>query len=128
MKYVFSIVTLLILSFGAAAQNNTNNDNGQLSETLKKTTQKGDYVILELRLNKEDEFRTKEGGASSLARMAIYTGNNSGEVLISKGFEGMNSVVTILNNLKRNGWKLIDVYTIKGESLIITHYVIERRK
>jgi len=127
MKYVFSIVILLALSFGAAAQSN-NNDDGKLSETLKKTTQKGDYIILELRLNKEDEFRTKEGGSSSLARMAIYTGNNSGEVIISKGFEGMNSVVTILNNLKRNGWKLIDVYTIKGESLIITHYVIERRK
>lgn len=125
MKYVFSILVCLFLSIGAFSQNVSKLD---LSSQLKLTTQKGDYVILEMRLNKEDEFRTMEGGSSSLARIAIYSGKNKGEELISKGFEGMNSVLLILNELKQNGWKLLDVYTIKGESLIITHYVIERRK
>ena len=125
MKYVFSIAILLFISFGAVAQSN---ENVSLSTKLKGITEKGDYAILEMRLNKEDEFRTKEGGSSSLARIAIYSGNNTGKELISKGFEGMNSVVVILNELKQNGWKLVDVYTIKGESLIITHYIIERRK
>lgn len=124
MKYVFSITVLLIISFGAIAQNNEAN----LVTKLKGLTKKGDYVILELRLNKEDEFRTLEGGESSLARIAVYTGNNQGAELLSKGFEGMNSVVTILNELKRNGWKLVNTYSIKGESLIITHYILERKK
>jgi hypothetical protein len=125
MKYVFSVITCLFLSVGVFAQSDSKLD---LSSELKLTTQKGDYVILEMRLNKEDEFRTMEGGSSSLARIAIYSGKNTGKELISKGFEGMNSVVAILNDLKKNGWKLVDVYTIKGESLIITHYIVERRK
>ena len=127
MKYLFSVIVLLAISFSSFSQTQTD-DGGRLSETLKKSTKKGDYAILEMRLNKEDEFRTKEGGSSSLARLAIFTGNNDGEVMLLKGFDGMNSVVTVLNNLKRNGWKLIDVYTFKGESLILTHYIIERRK
>lgn len=99
-----------------------------LASKLKTLTKKGDYIILELRLNKEDEFRTMEGGKSSLARIAVYSGNNQGAEMVSKGFEGMNSVVLALNNLKQNGWRLIDSYPIKGESLILTHYILERRK
>lgn len=95
---------------------------------LKSLTKKGDYAILEVRLNNEDEFRTIEGSNSSLARLALFTGNNEGAELLLKGFEGMNSIVSILNDLKSNGFHLINVYTIKGESLIITHYVIERKK
>ena len=95
---------------------------------LKSLTKKGDYAILEVRLNNEDEFRTIEGSNSSLARLALFTGNNEGTELILKGFEGMNSIVSILNDLKVNGFHLINVYTIKGESLIITHYIIERKK
>ena len=83
MKYVFSILVCLFLSIGAFSQNVSKLD---LSSQLKLTTQKGDYVILEMRLNKEDEFRTMEGGSSSLARLAIYSGKNKGEELISKGF------------------------------------------
>ncbi|MBI2279184.1 MAG: hypothetical protein HYU68_00605 [Bacteroidetes bacterium] len=95
---------------------------------LKSLTKKGDYAILEVRLNNEDEFRTIEGSNSSLARLALFTGNNEGAELLLKGFEGMNSIVSILNDLKSNGFHLINVYTIKGESLIITHYIIERKK
>ena len=95
---------------------------------LKSLTKKGDYAILEVRLNNEDEFRTIEGSNSSLARLALFTGNNEGTELILKGFEGMNSIVSILNDLKANGFHLLNVYTIKGESLIITHYIIERKK
>lgn len=95
---------------------------------LKSLTKKGDYAILEMRLNNEDEFRTTDGSSSSLARLSLFTGNNEGAELLTKGFEGMNSIVSVLNDLKSNGFQLINVYTIKGESLIITHYVIERKK
>jgi len=95
---------------------------------LKSLTKKGDYSILEVRLNNEDEFRTIEGSNSSLARLALYTGNNEGTELLSKGFDGMNSIVSILNDLKSNGFQVVNIYSIKGESLIITHYLIERKK
>lgn len=95
---------------------------------LKSLTKKGDYAVLEVRLNNEDEFRTIEGGSSSLARLALFTGNNEGAELLSKGFDGMNAIVSILNDLKSNGFHLVDINTIKGESLIITHYIIERKK
>lgn len=95
---------------------------------LKSLTKKGDYAVLEVRLNNEDEFRTIEGGSSSLARLALFTGNNEGAELLSKGFDGMNAIVAILNDLKANGFHLVDINTIKGESLIITHYIIERKK
>ena len=123
MKKILPIIFLFGLSFSLSAQDATN-----LASKLKSLTEKGDYVILELRLNKEDEFRTMEGSTSSLARIAIYTGNNQGAEIVSKGFEGMNSIVNVLKNLKQNGWRLIEVYPIKGESLIITHYILERKK
>ena len=123
MKKLLSIVFLVSLAFSLSAQ-----DNADLASKLKTITKKGDYIILELRLNKEDEFRTMEGCKSSLARIAVYTGSNEGTELVSKGFEGMNSVVTVLNNLKQNGWRLLETYPIKGESLILTHYILERRK
>ena len=45
-----------------------------------------------------------------------------------KGFEVMNTVLVVLNNLKQNGFRLIDVYPVRGESLILTHYILERKK
>ena len=123
MKKLFSVIFLVSLAFSLSAQSNVN-----LATKLKSLTKKGDCIILELRLNKEDEFRTMEGSESSLARVAVYTGNNQGAEVISKGFAGMNAIVTILKDLKQNGWKLLEVYPIKGESLIITHYVLERKK
>jgi hypothetical protein len=123
MKRLVSILFLVCFAFSLSAQ-----DSPSLSSKLKGLTKKGDYVILELRLNKEDEFRTMEGGKSSLARIAIYTGDNQGAEMVSKGFEGMNAVVAVLNDLKKNGWRLIESYPIKGESLLITHYILERRR
>ena len=123
MKRLVSILFLVCYAFSLSAQDNTT-----LSNKLKGLTKKGDYIVLELRLNKEDEFRTMEGGKSSLARIAVYTGDNLGEEMVSKGFEGMNSMVKVLNELKHNGWRLLEVYPIKGESLILTHYLLERRK
>jgi len=119
------LIFILHLSFSAVIIGQNNQD---LSTKLKSITKKGDYIILEVRLNKEDEFRTIEGSNSSLARIAIFTGNNQNDETLSKQFEGLNSVITILNNLKHNGWILVTVYPIKGESLIITHYVLERKK
>jgi len=123
MKKVLFIGFLMFLTVGLTAQVKFD-----LPGKLKSQTKKGDYIILELRLNKEDEFRTMEGGKSSLARIAVYTGKNNDDELITKGFEGMNSVLLVLNDLKQNGFQLVDVYTVKGESLIITHYVLERKK
>ena len=123
MKKLLSFIFLLTLTFNLSAQEDVN-----LPSKLKTLTKKGDYIILELRLNKEDEFRTMEGGKSSLARIAVYTGNIEGTEMFSKGFEGMNSIVTMLNNLKQNGWRIVTVYSIKGESLINTHYLMERKR
>jgi hypothetical protein len=123
MKKLVSIIFLVSIAFSLSAQ-----DDISLASKLKTITNKGDYIILELRLNKEDEFRTLEGGKSSLARIAIYTGVNQGEEMVSKGFEGMNSVVKVLNDLKQSGWRLIETYPVQGTSLILTHYILERRK
>ncbi len=98
------------------------------SKKINAITKKGDYAILELRLNNEDEFRTIEGSETSLTRISIFTGKNQGAEVIRKGFEGMNTVVEILNDLKSNGWLLEQVYSMKGESLIITHYLLVRKK
>jgi len=123
MDKIFSLLLILVFSITVNAQ-----EGGSLSSKLKSLTKKGDYAIVELRLNKEDEFRTIEGSSSSLARIAVFTGNNQGAEIISKGFEGVNAIVSVLNELKNSGWRLLEVYPIKGESLIITHYVLERRK
>jgi hypothetical protein len=125
MRYFLVLTAISIFAFMNTIQAQ---ENASLASKLKTLTKKGDYAIVEMRLNKEDEFRTIEGSSSSLARIAIFTGNNQGAEVVSKGFEGINSIVTILNDLKKNGWRLVNVYPIKGESLIITHYVIERKK
>ncbi len=124
MKYLLTILTLVFI----CSTNGYGQKKVDLATQLKAITKKGDYAILEVRLNKEDEFRTIEGSSSSLTRIAIFTGNNKGKEIISKNFEGLNAIVAILNNLKHHGWILIKVYSIKGESLIITHYVLERKK
>ena len=122
-----SIIILIFCAFTSIASFAKDNEVNIVSK-LKSLTKKGDYAILEVRLNNEDEFRTTDGSTSSLARLAVFTGNNNGAEVISKGFNGMNSIVSVLNTLKSNGWRLVDVYSLKGESLIITHYVIERKK
>lgn len=122
-----SIIILIFCAFTSIASFAQDNEVNIVSK-LKSLTKKGDYAILEVRLNNEDEFRTTDGSTSSLARLAVFTGNNNGAEVISKGFNGMNSIVSVLNTLKSNGWRLVDVYSLKGESLIITHYVIERKK
>jgi hypothetical protein len=121
---LFFVIFCALITVSSYAQEG---ETGIVSK-LKSLTKKGDYAILEMRLNNEDEFRTTDGSTSSLARLAVFTGNNNGAEVISKGFEGMNSIVAILNKLKTNGWRIVDVYSMKGESLIITHYLIERKK
>ncbi len=124
MKYLLATLTLVFIC-SATSYGQTKTD---LATQLKAITKKGDYAILEVRLNNEDEFRTIEGSSSSLTRIAIFTGTNKGKEVISKNFEGLNAIVAILNNLKHHGWALVNVYSIKGASLIITHYVLERKK
>lgn len=123
MRKLTALIFLIGFTLSLSAQEGVT-----LSNKLKTITKKGDYIVVELRLNKEDEFRTMEGGKSSLARIAVYTGANLGSEMVSKGFEGMNSVLTVLNDLKHNGWRLLEVYPVKGESLILTHYILERKK
>jgi hypothetical protein len=96
---------------------------------LSSTVKKGDYAILEVRLNMEDEFRTVEGRDNEgLSRIALFTGQNKDREVLSKGFSGFNEVVKLLNEMKLQGWTLIDTYTIKGNSLIITHYIFQKTK
>ena len=123
MKKQLTLFLLIFISSIAFSQ-----EKQDLVDKLKESTKKGDYIILEVRLNSEDEFRTIEGGSSSLARIAIFTGKNQGDEIVAKGFEGMNTVVFTLNKLKNNGWRLVNTYPIKGQSLIITHYILERKK
>lgn len=128
MNKLISIGATLLIGFSLSGLTLKAQEPLNVVGKLKSLTKKGDYAVLEVRLNNEDEFRTIEGGSSSLARLALFTGNNEGAELLSKGFDGMNAIVAILNDLKANGFHLVDINTIKGESLIITHYIIERKK
>jgi len=122
--YFFSVIFTLFISlfsFSIWGQNEIT--------TLSKESQKGSYAILEVRLNMEDEFRTVEGRDNEgLSRIALFTGKNKDKEIISKGFEGYNQVVEYLNEMKKNGWILMETYTIKGNSLILTHYLFEKKK
>lgn len=119
-----AIVALFCVNTTLLAQDTHEN----IAKKVNAITKKGDYIILELRLNNEDEFRTIEGSETSLTRIAVFTGDNQGTEVIRKGFEGMNTMVQILNDFKSNGWLLEQVYSLKGESLIITHYLLVRKK
>lgn len=123
-----SVLILLVLFIGLMGNSIAQQSHENASKKINAITKKGDYAILELRLNNEDEFRTIEGSETSLTRISIFTGKNQGAEVIRKGFEGMNTVVEILNDLKSNGWLLEQVYSMKGESLIITHYLLVRKK
>ena len=91
--------------------------------------EKGQYGIVEVRLNMEDEFRTLEGRDSKgLARISFFTGKGKDKCLLSKGFKGVDHIVIILNEMSENGWKLINTYPIRGSSLLITHYVFVKVK
>jgi len=91
--------------------------------------EKGQYGIVEVRLNMEDEFRTLEGRDSKgLARISFFTGKGDDKSLLSKGFKGFDHVIIILNEMSENGWKLINTYPIRGSSLLITHYVFVKVK
>ena len=91
--------------------------------------EKGQYGIVEVRLNMEDEFRTLEGRDSKgLARISFFTGKGEDKCLLSKGFKGVDHVVIILNEMNENGWKLVSTYPIRGTSLLITHYLFVKVK
>lgn len=91
------------------------------------SVKKGEVVILEVRLNMEDEFRTLEGRESQgLARISLFNGEEENKPLITKGFKGYDQVVRYLNEIKSKGFILSDTYSIRGESLLITHYVFEK--
>ena len=47
--------------------------------------EKGSYVILEVRMQLEDEFQTVEGNQSAnLSRIALFTGKNKNKEILSK--------------------------------------------
>ena len=99
------------------------------SKNFQDGIEKGQYGIVEVRLNMEDEFRTLEGRDSKgLARISFFTGKGEDKCLLSKGFRGVDHVVIILNEMNENGWKLVSTYPIRGTSLLITHYVFVKVK
>ena len=84
---------------------------------------------MEVRMQLEDEFQTIEGNeAANLSRVAIFTGKNKNNELLSRGFSGYNQVVQYLNQLENFGFVLNQTYSIKGNSLLITHYVFRKQK
>ncbi len=98
-------------------------------ETALGEVDKGSYVILEVRMQLEDEFQTVEGNQSAnLSRIAVFTGKNKDKEVLSKGFEGYNQVVNYLNDMKAAGFELEEAYPMKGNSLLITHYIFKKVK
>lgn len=121
MKKALYIATLVLISTITFGQNTISG--------LSKGVDKGTYCILEVRLNMEDEFRTVEGrDTEGLARVALFLGDNPQKEVLSKGFTGYNTVVNYLNEMKDNGWELDNTYSLKGSSLLITHYVFVKKK
>jgi hypothetical protein len=124
MKKGFIVLHIIICTLTQVTAFGQNSVKG-LSSSVKK----GDYAILEVRLNMEDEFRTVEGRDNEgLSRIALFTGQNKDREILSKGFSGYNEVVKLLNEMKQYGWTLVESYTIKGNSLIITHYIFQKIK
>jgi len=100
----------------------------KLTDAISKC-KKGEYVIMEVRMQLEDEFQTIEGNeAANLSRVAIFTGKNKNNELLSRGFSGYNQVVQYLNQIENFGFVLNQTYSIKGNSLLITHYVFRKQK
>jgi len=121
MNKILVTAAITLISLIGFSQNSVK----ELSEGI----EKGQYGIIEVRLNMEDEFRTLEGRDSQgLARISFFTGKGDKKNLVTKGFEGFDHVVVILNDMKANGWKLISTYPIRGTSLLITHYLFEKVK
>mgnify|MGYP006001081059 CR=1 FL=1 len=121
MNNIIITIAILLTSIIGYSQNTI----AELSHNI----EKGQYGIIEVRLNMEDEFRTLEGRDSQgLARIAFFTGKDKNKNQITKGFEGYDVVVKTLNQMRENGWKLVSAYPIRGNSLIITHYVFEKVK
>ena len=119
LALLISFCAIAVLSF---AQDNT-------ISTVVKDLSKGSYVILEVRMQLEDEFQTVEGNESAnLSRIAVFTGKNTDKEVLSKGFKGYNQVVQYLNDMKESGFELEETYPIKGNSLLITHYVFKKIK
>ena len=122
-----NIVVILLISI-SLAQTGYSQDEVQKIKTFSEQCSKGDYAILEVRMVNEDEFRTVEGNTSSIARIALFNGKNKGEEVLSKSFDGFNSIINILNELTDNKWEVNNVYSINGSSLLITHYLLQKKK
>lgn len=116
---------IVIFTLGVLTMSAQNNSIASVVDGL----EKGSYVILEVRMQLEDEFQTVEGNESAnLSRIAVFTGKNKDKEVLSKGFNGYNQVVQYLNEMKESGFKLEETYPMKGNSLLITHYVFQKIK
>lgn len=124
MRYLIPLFILAgtLLSTSLSAQNATT------LEAALTGLKKGSHAILEIRLNKEDEFRTLDGSSSSVTRIAIFNGENQEKQIISRKFEGYNDVIKYLNQAGKLGWKVKETYQVKGESLLLIHYLLYKRK
>jgi hypothetical protein len=96
---------------------------------LTEKSEKGNYALIEVRLNNEDEFKTLEGSSSGLSRIAVFYGKSANDKpILLKGFSGFSDFIYILNYLQEKGWQIVEVYSLKGQSLIVTHYLIQKVK
>ena len=122
-KYILSTICLLVFS----ATTVFGQERNKLEELLA-DKEKGSYAILEVRLNKEDEFRTIEGTSSSVTRISLFTGENREKEILVRKFNGFNDVVSFLNRCREIGWFVKDTYRMNGESLLIVHYLLVKKK
>ena len=120
-RLISVIITLVISTIGFSQSQELNNALEEVN--------KGEYVILEVRMQLEDVFQTLEGNESAnLSRIAIFTGKNKDREIVVRGFEGFNQVVKYFNEIEQMGFDLKSSYPIKGNSLLITHYVFRKIK
>lgn len=123
MKSILALLMVICLSATTLMAQEKNK-----LEDLLADKDKGSYAVLEIRLNKEDEFRTIEGTSSSVTRISLFTGDNQEKEILIRKFNGFNDVVKLLNRCKDIGWVVKDTYRMNGESLLIVHYLIVKKK
>tara|TARA_Y100000589_G_scaffold187124_1_gene177210 strand:+ start:56800 stop:57192 length:393 start_codon:yes stop_codon:yes gene_type:complete len=129
MKFFLPVTLSLILNFTAVLLPAQTVEQTAAINLLTEKSNRGDYAIIEVRLNNEDEFKTLEGSSSGLSRIAIFYGKTANDnPILLKGFTGFSDFVVLLNLLQEKGWEIEEVYSLKGQSLIVTHYLIRKVK
>ena len=79
MKFFLPVTLSLILNFTAVLLPAQTVEQTAAINLLTEKSNRGDYAIIEVRLNNEDEFKTLEGSSSGLSRIAIFYGKTAND-------------------------------------------------